>query len=635
MTNSTIFESDDCEQPVTLLSIFSHIDGTLKQHRDSLECLIESKLSQQEVVLKQVLSALVAQPTRRRSGGHGMHETATNDTRVAINRTMDSAMTGTSTGFHHQSDMSCNSALRKGVRASTRFESGHEFEAQDRRKHLRAKTMFVEYELPEIQAESSIQERLWVADRNPRFNAVCAIVITANVIFTGVQTEMRAVGVNSQYTEVTVPTDSTAVTAISVGFACIFWCEMLFRMLARGRQYFLEEEYGWNILDLVINVFSAFEVIAELMVRADGSFFRNVKLTRLLRAVRMLRMVRAVRLFRVFRQLRILILAIFSALKSGAWTLLLLLCIMYAFGVAFTTAVIDFVSQNPTDDSVDSLLEQFGSLSAAISTLFQSICGGIDWGPAAGQLANAGAFPVTLFYFFIAVTSMIIMNVMTGIFVQSATESAQYDAEQVMALSMADNDRYIKQLSQICNRLDPGNIGFITLDKLEVLLEDPELMSYFKMVELDPIDAWSLFRVLDTTEKGTISIEDFARGCLRLKGGARRIDMSNMMYTNKWIMNKIARFSQDTEDTLGDIMDSLTALSSQQKTQSRRLTTLTGLSGSSQPTFHSQSSIFCGRSHQAERIAKPSDHEADAALIRERQIVGQSTMLPEQDCCTI
>eukprot|EP00927_Polykrikos_kofoidii_P027754 TRINITY_DN2431_c0_g1_i15.p1 TRINITY_DN2431_c0_g1~~TRINITY_DN2431_c0_g1_i15.p1 ORF type:complete len:634 (-),score=104.26 TRINITY_DN2431_c0_g1_i15:88-1989(-) len=556
MLKDTSIDFDLCEQPAIAISIFSRIDGALQRHHDSLEALLRSKLSQQEALLDSRLSSLRETDGRRSPRVTDM--TSLGSTKFAALR---------------------SSASRPSRSSVYRFDEGKEFEFHDRRKHLRAKAMFLEHANQEnegIQETDTKSPLLRFSKRckdmvfDSRFNLVFAVLIFINVVFTGIQVELRA----SRFLQDDGAAQSSGdvLSIIAMAFIVIFWAEMLLRMFAQGAAFFLRgDEYAWNCFDVVINVASAGEAVLSVLVTNDSTIAKNAKLARLLRAVRMLRMVRAVRLFRVFRQLRILVLAIVSALKAGAWTLLLLGAIIYAFGTMFTAGVIDAMEENPEADFKDELLPYFGSMSRSMFTLFEAICGGIDWGDAADRLGDASMIYMLMFYVYIAVTSMIVMNVMTGVFVQSATESAQLDSEQVLALNLADNDRYAKRLAEICDHLDPSNSGVITLDRLEVILEDQAIMSYFSMIELDLTDAWSLFRVLDTKEVGALTVDEFARGCLRLRGGARRVDMSNMMYTSNWIMNKLARFSQSTEDNLQEMFEILNGLSMEQKAIKSRL----------------------------------------------------------------
>eukprot|EP00927_Polykrikos_kofoidii_P027751 TRINITY_DN2431_c0_g1_i10.p1 TRINITY_DN2431_c0_g1~~TRINITY_DN2431_c0_g1_i10.p1 ORF type:complete len:627 (-),score=108.13 TRINITY_DN2431_c0_g1_i10:135-2015(-) len=545
MLKDTSIDFDLCEQPAIAISIFSRIDGALQRHHDSLEALLRSKLSQQEALLDSRLSSLRETDGRRSPRVTDM--TSLGSTKFAALR---------------------SSASRPSRSSVYRFDEGKEFEFHDRRKHLRAKAMFLEHANQEnegIQETDTKSPLLRFSKRckdmvfDSRFNLVFAVLIFINVVFTGIQVELRA----SRFLQDDGAAQSSGdvLSIIAMAFIVIFWAEMLLRMFAQGAAFFLRgDEYAWNCFDVVINVASAGEAVLSVLVTNDSTIAKNAKLARLLRAVRMLRMVRAVRLFRVFRQLRILVLAIVSALKAGAWTLLLLGAIIYAFGTMFTAGVIDAMEENPEADFKDELLPYFGSMSRSMFTLFEAICGGIDWGDAADRLGDASMIYMLMFYVYIAVTSMIVMNVMTGVFVQSATESAQLDSEQVLALNLADNDRYAKRLAEICDHLDPSNSGVITLDRLEVILEDQAIMSYFSMIELDLTDAWSLFRVLDTKEVGALTVDEFARGCLRLRGGARRVDMSNMMYTSNWIMNKLARFSRTTEDSLHQVFEMLESM---------------------------------------------------------------------------
>merc|ERR1712032_678879 len=53
---------------------------------------------------------------------------------------------------------------------------------------------------------------------------------------------------------------------------------------------------------------------------------------------------------------------------------------------------------------------------------------------------------------------------------------------------------------------------------------------YFKAVDLSRQEAGHLFELLDVDKSGSISTEEFVRGCLRLRGPARSIDLATMAH---------------------------------------------------------------------------------------------------------
>eukprot|EP00927_Polykrikos_kofoidii_P024424 TRINITY_DN22217_c0_g1_i1.p1 TRINITY_DN22217_c0_g1~~TRINITY_DN22217_c0_g1_i1.p1 ORF type:complete len:759 (-),score=122.57 TRINITY_DN22217_c0_g1_i1:175-2136(-) len=475
----------------------------------------------------------------------------------------------------------------------------NDFDAQERRKHLMARTVYVETQtdrentafssfesgkalayMGKVQAFSELV-RKFVRGRFFSICCVCSILLYGVSI--GVQTELHSQEVKEMvhddgHGEHHEHHDQEATMEwMSNFFVGIFIIEMCLRMVADGFGYFTGQDGGWNTLDLVINIIATLEIVLKVLVHVRlADISQNIMLMRVFRVIRIFRLVRFVRVVRAFRQLRILIFAILNTLKSAGWTLVLLCMIMYVFAIALTGAAVEILLENNGGDGdFADLSLNFGSLASSIFTLFQAVFGGIDWGAAIRPLWSYSLMHALLFYVYIVVTSMIVMNVVTGVFVQAAIESAQYDAEQVVEDQLADSERYCKRLKLLLKEIDPESSGIITLDQIESLLEEPVIKTYFTMLDLDPIDAWSLFRVLDTKEAGSLTVEEFTSGCLRLKGGARRIDISNMMYASKWTMNKLTKFAQETDTNLTQLTATLQELSDAQEESAEILRTTT------------------------------------------------------------
>mmetsp|Transcript_9827 Transcript_9827/g.16405 ORF Transcript_9827/g.16405 Transcript_9827/m.16405 type:complete len:111 (-) Transcript_9827:160-492(-) len=55
------------------------------------------------------------------------------------------------------------------------------------------------------------------------------------------------------------------------------------------------------------------------------------------------------------------------------------------------------------------------------------------------------------------------------------------------------------------------------------------MAAYFTALGFEPHDCVRLFTLLDTDSSGTVDIEEFLDGCLRLKGFARSIDVHFIM----------------------------------------------------------------------------------------------------------
>ena len=68
------------------------------------------------------------------------------------------------------------------------------------------------------------------------------------------------------------------------------------------------------------------------------------------------------------------------------------------------------------------------------------------------------------------------------------------------------------------------------------------------LLELDTSDAWTLFKLMDTSGNGDLDASEFVEGCMRLKGPARSIDVAIMMQEHKRVRKKVMSIAQEVTD---------------------------------------------------------------------------------------
>lgn len=87
--------------------------------------------------------------------------------------------------------------------------------------------------------------------------------------------------------------------------------------------------------------------------------------------------------------------------------------------------------------------------------------------------------------------------------------------------------------------IDEHNTGIIRVEAFKDRLDDPAIEAYFASLDIEAADAWTLFEMMDTEGTGDIDVDDFIKGCLRLKGNAKSIDMAQLMTDNKWMISAL------------------------------------------------------------------------------------------------
>jgi hypothetical protein len=267
---------------------------------------------------------------------------------------------------------------------------------------------------------------------------------------------------------------------------------------------------------------------------ADVSVFRVARITRLLRVVRVTRILRYV------RALRMLVYSIACTLKSLICSAVLLMLLMYMFGIVFTSAASGALEEGQLPQEVVSTLKKYwGSVGTSVLTLFMAITNGVAWDEALDPLGQIHWVWTLLFIIFIAFSMFAVLNVMTGVFCQSAMESAARDQEMLIHAQLQNKAQYVKRARSLFQEIDQDDSGVITIQQLEHRLQESDVRNWLDSLEIDAEDAWTLFKLLDSDQSNVIDVEEFAMGCLRLKGNARNIDLQRVLYEQKGIKKRL------------------------------------------------------------------------------------------------
>eukprot|EP00929_Paragymnodinium_shiwhaense_P047620 TRINITY_DN24145_c0_g2_i3.p1 TRINITY_DN24145_c0_g2~~TRINITY_DN24145_c0_g2_i3.p1 ORF type:complete len:273 (+),score=47.74 TRINITY_DN24145_c0_g2_i3:215-1033(+) len=174
--------------------------------------------------------------------------------------------------------------------------------------------------------------------------------------------------------------------------------------------------------------------------------------------------------------------------------------------------------------------------------LFISISGGISWKEVVEPLEEVWYPLIFLFSFYITFTIFAMLNVITGVFCESAIASARTDAEMASQEHMLHKAAYMERVKKLFNTIDQDGKDVITYHELEAYLADEQAAGFFAALDIDISDVWTLFKLLDDKESRVIDIEEFVGGCCRLKGEARSIDVALMSYEHKLFRRRVFKF---------------------------------------------------------------------------------------------
>mmetsp|Transcript_78571 Transcript_78571/g.254026 ORF Transcript_78571/g.254026 Transcript_78571/m.254026 type:complete len:684 (+) Transcript_78571:127-2178(+) len=372
--------------------------------------------------------------------------------------------------------------------------------------------------------------------KSKRYEVLVLLLIIGNTIFIGVQVEDAASSLHQPpYTY----TEPQYIIVLEMMFFIIFLLEWMFRVAAYGRR-FCSTDGGWNLFDTFIVSIMVLEQLDRLLT-TTGMPFGQVASLRMLRSVRVVRVIRMVRAMKFLSGLRVLLQTVIAAMRSMVWTCVVVVTVLYMFGVMFTQGVVDYCSGNATCRSKEdgAILKRFGSIFSTLLSLFMTMCNGISWDEFFTILKDLPGFFSFMFIVYVAVAFFAVLNVVTGIFVETTLQVATVDRDSVVQEELRVKELYLKAAHEIFLDLDKDGSNELTIEEFKHAVKDKNIIAYFNALELDFTDVMTLFVLLDRDQSGAIPLEEFLRGCMRLKGEAKSLDLAKLQYESEWLMHNM------------------------------------------------------------------------------------------------
>mmetsp|Transcript_62663 Transcript_62663/g.176662 ORF Transcript_62663/g.176662 Transcript_62663/m.176662 type:complete len:746 (+) Transcript_62663:121-2358(+) len=374
------------------------------------------------------------------------------------------------------------------------------------------------------------------------FDYCITAVIILNGIFIGFQTEYMAKSLTDK--------EPIFFLVCEYVFCAIFTAELVLRLWKWGRRFFVVAEWRWNVFDLVLVVLQLVEAFT-LPFTGDNAN-TNFTFIRVLRVLRILRTLRLVRLLEFVSELKMLVSAVIESLRSLVWAVIMLLLMIYIVGIAFTQMVVQHRVQSKEEElgtDHDQLSYWWGSLGRSCLSLYEAILGGADWDdllePLTSHISN---WLVPVFGLYIAFAVLATMNVITGIFVESALKNAEKEkAEEFRAAAQG-----------IFRQQDLDGSGEISREEFFTQIDDPQFTSYLRSVDVDPTEAKFLFKLLDVRNESSINSEELVNGLVRLRSAAKYMDLMSLRREFDNLYQNWDQWARQLMDSIGVVVKSTT-----------------------------------------------------------------------------
>lgn len=407
----------------------------------------------------------------------------------------------------------------------------------------------------------------------PKPQNFCGKIVSSSIFSNGVQLlimlNLIILGIEVD-SSVGTPfgSESPVFEVVNQVIVVLFMGELVLKWAAYGcREFFCGKERIWNLFDFVIAGLSFIETAMDIVSKAfldvgemNSSHLRVMRFARLARA---LRGVRVIRLLRYVSALRTIVFSIVSTMSSLLWTLVLLLMLFYCFGVFITQLVSDNCRYLAQPNCLESFYH-WSSVGRSMLTLFMSISGGLSWIEALEQLMQAHPLAVVSMLVYITSTIFAVLNVVTGVFCNTAIESARADKDIAIMKQMHKHEAQVQSLREIFHEIDNQKSSVVSLKQLKEALQSQKLASFMHSMDISTQDVWTLFMVIDANGDGQVTLDEFVFGCMQLQGPAKGLQMARMSYENTMMREEIKRLQSDFR-SMKDTMNKATRVPSQNR----------------------------------------------------------------------
>ena len=232
-----------------------------------------------------------------------------------------------------------------------------------------------------------------------------------------------------------------------------------------------------------------------------------------------------------------MLMAILGSAIPLLWAGLVLVILMFFFGVIFLNGAADYTAEaSMGDQNVVQFKLFFSHLPMTLLTLFMCITGGINWWEVQQLFLDMSLAYAFVFVLFVLVTLLAAMNVITGIFVTDAVQMARLDSEMKVQQEMDENRYYLQNLKEFFQQMDAPEHGTITLEDFTTQMERQEVRMNSAMLGLDVSDAVAFFKLLDVDGSVELEIDEFVMGCLHFRGNPSNVNLECSVLEAKQLM---------------------------------------------------------------------------------------------------
>lgn len=181
------------------------------------------------------------------------------------------------------------------------------------------------------------------------------------------------------------------------------------------------------------------------------------------------------------------------------------------------------------------LPKYWASVPESMLTLFMAITNSVSWDETIRPLREVSKVAIIFVVAYVALAVFAILNVVTGVFCNTAIESAHADKEVAT----------IKQVNSKDQQIDSRCTNEVSFEDVEEAISKGELGSFMEAMGVSTDDVWTLCMLLDSDKNGRIDLEEFVSGCMQLHGPAKSLQLAKMSFENKLTRRAIKQLTEE------------------------------------------------------------------------------------------
>merc|ERR1719217_1015514 len=125
--------------------------------------------------------------------------------------------------------------------------------------------------------------------------------------------------------------------------------------------------------------------------------------------------------------------------------------------------------------------------------------------------------------------SFTFIRVIGALFLKQVLAAAAVDPEATMLSKEKERRRLMRQLRELFEEADSDGGGLVHKEEFIELLRKPRAKTLLSILEVDSSDIERLWHLLDDGD-GTICIEEFVKGVMKVRGQAKAMDVVTILY---------------------------------------------------------------------------------------------------------